>query len=100
MIANRRLVIALAALGLSGPAVGCRAMSTEPEAPALTTNTKAHDRRLHSGIWITYSPGGVASSTTPTADGKWVASVGGLRPPIFSVRLRSTAADGASKPTI
>jgi hypothetical protein len=46
-----------------------------------------------SNIWITYAPNGVLSTTTPKGDGSEIVSVGGLRPSIFSLRLRSTGND-------
>ena len=45
--------------------------------------------------WIAYSPGGMISSSIPQGDGSAIISGGGLRPPIFSVRLRGIREDGS-----
>ena len=46
-----------------------------------------------SNVWVTYSPGGMSSSSIPQGDGSAIISGGGLRPPIFSVRLASRTED-------
>lgn len=56
---------------------------------------EAWARAPRSAIWITYSPGGMSSSSIPQSNGSAIVSGGGLRPPIFSVRVGSWKEDGS-----
>lgn len=95
MTAGRSLGIALALLAVAALATGCRAMTPAPETQARIASKPARDGTPRSNIWIAYSPGGVRSSSSPRGGGSALVSVGGLRPPLFSVRLRSTKEDGS-----
>ena len=93
MSANRRFRIFVAALAVSSLAPGCRTTKAA-EAQTRAEGEATRDRLPRSNIWITFSPGGVSSTTSPRGDGAAIVSVGGLRPPIFSLRMRPIGQDG------
>ena len=97
MSVNRRLIICVAVLTVSGLSLACQATTAAPEVPPLTEGKPGRNVPPRSDIWVTYSPGGVGSSSIPQGNGSAIVSVGGLRPPIFSVRLASSKEDGATE---
>ena len=92
-----RLTICLAVLTLSGLAPACRATTPAPEMPPLPGSAQVRDARPRSDIWIAYAPSGLMRSTVSAAGGSETVTIGHLRPPIFSVRLRSIADAGVVK---
>lgn len=86
MIASRRFRLCAAVLVVNGLGGASRATTLDPEDSAPTAS-KPVSGRVQPGIWITYSPKGLVSSTRPNSGGTVTVSSGDSRPPIFSVRL-------------
>lgn len=82
---RRTFAQTLALLVLAG---GCRASLSEREVRPAAPDGPGGPV---TGIWVTYSLGGVISSTEPNEDGTATVTGGGLRPPILSVRLSRRA---------
>lgn len=93
MSSIRHLSICVAVLAGSSLAPACRATTPAPEIPPLAEGKPIWEVPPRSDIWVTYSPGGMRSSSIPQGDGSAIVSGGGLRPPIFSVRLASRRED-------
>lgn len=94
MIASRRFKLSVALLAVSGLGGGGGAIARDPGVSAPAASKPLRGEIPLSGIWITYSPTGVVSRNMPNGDGTVTASVGDSRPPIFSVRMGSTAMGG------
>lgn len=93
MSPKRRSRIHLTAAAVSSLAMACPGTALSAQAPARAASPM-QEERPSPGVWVAYSAGGVASSTTPNGDGTEIVSQGDLRWPIFSVRRNSQGKDG------